>query len=280
MIKQVLQFVAIFMLGTTVLAQQVEQGPPAPQVEPATITVTSAGVTPSGSQPMQRACGTMTQDSVMRANNPEMPTLSEFEDWLQLKIAQESAQNNGVQSLPVVVHVIHNGESQGNGSNISQAQVQSQIEVLNEDFRRLNSDTTNTPAQWQGVAADAEIEFCLATVDESGSAMSQAGIDRVDRNAMGFNAPPYTSSYINDVIKPATIWDPTQYCNIWVLDIGGGILGYAQLPSQSGLPGLPGITSPNTDGVVVGYNYFGRGSFSQLQAPYNLGRTTTHEMGH
>lgn len=229
--------------------------------------------------PPHRTCATMLVDSAMRAANPSIGTLQQFEQWLQMEIAKEQ-QTQHLYTVPVVVHIIHDGESTGIGRNISAAQVQSQIEVLNEDFRRLNGDTVNTPLMYQPVAADVEVEFCLAKIDEQGNTLSEPGIHRVDRNIAGFQAPPYTTSYINNVIKPATQWDPTKYCNVWVLDIGGGILGYAQFPVQSGLPGMPTTGSANTDGIVVGYRYFGRGNFQQLAPPYHLGRTATHEMGH
>ncbi len=231
--------------------------------------------------PPHRTCATMEAEALRRQENPNLPSLEEFEAWLQNRIAQESGAAGGIITLPVIVHIIHNGESVGTGSNISAAQVQSQIDVLNEDFRRMNADTVNTPGAFKPVAADIQVEFCLATVDENGNVLSEAGIDRIDRNSAGFNAPPYTVNYINSTIKPSTYWDPTQYLNIWVLHIGGSILGYAQFPDQSGLSGLPAIGgSASTDGVVVTYNAFGRGSFPQLTPPYDLGRTATHEVGH
>ncbi len=223
----------------------------------------------------------MEAEALRRQENPDLPSLEEFESWLQNKIAQESGSSSGIVTIPVVVHIIHNGESIGSGSNISAAQVQSQIDVLNEDFRRRNADTVNTPAGFQPAAADIKVEFCLATIDENGNVLPETGIDRVDRNSAGFTAPPYTVNYINSTIKPSTYWDPTQYLNIWVLHIGGSILGYAQFPDQSGLSGLPAIGgSAQTDGVVITYNAFGRGNFPQLTPPYDLGRTATHEIGH
>jgi len=231
--------------------------------------------------PPHRTCATMEAEALRRQENPNLPSLEEFEAWLQNRIAQESGATGGVITLPVIVHIVHNGESVGTGSNISAAQVQSQIDVLNEDFRRRNADTVNTPGAFKPVAADIEVEFCLATVDENGNVLSEAGIDRIDRNSAGFSAPPYTVNYINSTIKPSTYWDPTQYLNIWVLHIGGSILGYAQFPDQSGLSGLPAIGgSAATDGVVITYNAFGRGNFPQLTPPYDLGRTATHEIGH
>lgn len=231
-------------------------------------------------EPPHRTCGTMSMDSLLRAQSPSIGTLQQFEQWLQRKIAQEANATNHIYTLPVVVHVIHNGEQVGIGSNISAAQVQSQLDVLNEDFRRLNPDTNNTPVAFRPVAADSRIEFCPAVVDELDNVLAEAGVNRVNRVSAGFSSPPYTTNYIDNVIKPATQWDPTKYFNIWVLDIGGNILGYGQFPVQSGLSGLPTTGAANTDGIVVGYRYFGRGNFPQLSATYNLGRTATHEVGH
>ena len=83
----------------------------------------------------------------MRASIPNAPSLLDFENWLQQKIIEESANRRAavVYTIPVVVHVIHNGDAVGSNENISQAQVYSQIDVLNEDFRRLNADAVNTP---------------------------------------------------------------------------------------------------------------------------------------
>ncbi len=242
--------------------------------------------------PAHRTCGTMDADAALRAAHPELGTLEDFEEWLAPRVeAYKQAVANGtapevVYTIPVIVHIIHNGEAVGTGSNISQAQVQSQIDRLNEDYRRLNSDTTNTPSAFTSVAADCQINFCLAQVDPNGNTLTEPGIDRVNRNTAGFPAPPYTQGTIDGTIKPATSWNPNQYMNIWVLDLGGGLLGYAQFPSNTGLGGLNnngGAT--NTDGVVIGYKNFGditKVTTSQLQAgaPYNIGRTATHEVGH
>ena len=183
--------------------------------------------------------------------------------------------------IPVVVHVVHNGEAVGTGPNISEAQVISQIEVLNEDFRRkAGTNGFNT----DGV--DTEIEFYLATSDPEGNELDEPGIDRVDGGLPIW--PTGLASIIDTRLKPETIWDPNQYFNIWTVNFGGfvgrNLLGYAQFPSSSGLLGLEedeGLAE--TDGVVIGYKYFGsseKGDFSDLSDTYNLGRTCTHEVGH
>lgn len=183
--------------------------------------------------------------------------------------------------IPVVVHVVHNGEPVGSGANISEAQVQSQIEVLNEDFRR--QEGTNG---FNSAGVDTRIEFYLATTDPEGNVLPEPGIHRYDGGLPVW--PTGFATSVDNVLKPATIWDPNRYFNIWTVNFGGfigrNLLGYAQFPSNSGLPGLDADEGPaETDGVVVGYKYFGsaeKGNFPDLNETYNLGRTCTHEVGH
>jgi hypothetical protein len=192
---------------------------------------------------------------------------------------------NVTYTLPVIVHVIHNGEAVGRGSNIHPLQVQSQLTVLNEDYRNLNADGTLVPGVYQALRGDMEIQFVAAKFDPNGNLLDEPGIDRVNRTTKGWTAPPYTTAYINSTIKPNTSWDPSRYINIWTADISGGILGYAQFPNNTA--GLGGLNASggaaNTDGVVVGYSAYG----SRLKfpggtygAPYDKGRTLTHELGH
>ena len=189
----------------------------------------------------------------------EFPELNQKMKDLE-KFTEEYAQNpsrlNGsVITIPVVVHVVYKTSQQ----NISDAQIQSQLDVLNDDFRRNNSDATN---QWSQ-ATDTEIEFCLATVDPNGNATS--GIQRRSTNKPSFSA--------NDFVKfnnkgGLDAWPASDYLNIWVCNLGSGLLGYAQFP------GGPA----NTDGVVNDYAYFG--TIGTATAPFDLGRTATHEVGH
>lgn len=189
-----------------------------------------------------------------------------------------------VKRIPVVVHIIHNGEPIGTGANISFEQVLSQIEVLNEDFRRITR-TNGFNTHPDGV--DTEIEFYLAPTAPDGKQLSEPGIDRFNGGRDSWPKGAVRNP-IDDVIKPITIWDPTAYFNIWTVNFGGfvgrNLLGYAQFPSDSDLRGLEADGgSAETDGIVVGYKYFGsseKGNFPDLIAPYDLGRTTTHEVGH
>lgn len=222
----------------------------------------------------------MRMDAQLREEYPEWETRDEFEIWLQERIAHQdlwdAQRSDPILTIPVVLHVVHNGFGVGVSDNISAAQIQSQIDVLNEDFRRMSGTAGfNTDS----VGADTEIEFCLAYRAPDGTQLAEAGIDRVNRNFYGFTAPPYSEAYINSTIKPATIWDPTQYYNIWVVRFSNtSILGFAQFPSSSGLAGINANGTAQTDGVVIQPQYFGR--TGSVSAPYNLGRTTTHEVGH
>jgi hypothetical protein len=183
--------------------------------------------------------------------------------------------------IPVVVHVVHNGEPVGSGPNISEAQVQSQIDVLNEDFRRKSGSNG-----YNAEGVDIRIEFYLAPNDPDGNILAEPGIHRYNGGINIWPTGLFTS--VDNILKPATIWDPEEYFNIWTVNFGGfvgrNLLGYAQFPSNSGLPGLNADGGPaNTDGVVIGYKYFGsaeKGNFPDLHETYNLGRTCTHEVGH
>lgn len=196
-------------------------------------------------------------------------------------------------TIPVVVHVIHNGEAIGAGTNIADAQIQSQIDVLNEDFRRLNADILSVPAVFRGASADPLIQFCLAQQDSNG--IITTGIDRT----VGPTTSQYTAlgvpsdlQCINNftletIIKPSTIWDRDKYLNFWVVDlrqlpptINGETtneLGCNHQSNTLGYAQFPGLAA-NTDGVVIRYNVFGR--VGNLDSTYKLGRTSTHEVGH
>ncbi|HKJ49057.1 MAG TPA: zinc metalloprotease [Christiangramia sp.] len=153
--------------------------------------------------------------------------------------------NLGVVNIPVVVHVVYSNSQE----NISDQQINSQMDILNEDFRAANSDASNTPSEFAGVVADSEISFTLASVQRYSNSRSEWGT----RDDVKYAYPPVS---------------PSNTLNIWVANIGGGILGYAQFP------GGPA----STDGVVISPQYFGNTGY--VAAPYDGGRTATHEVGH
>lgn len=167
----------------------------------------------------------------------------------------------GVINIPVVVHVVYNTPEQ----NISDEQIFSQIEVLNEDFRRLNANADNVWSQ----AADVEITFSLATRDQSGNAT--CGITRTQTHITAFD--PTTILGQNMIRRTIDggkdAWANEEYLNIWVGNLQGSIRGYAP---------YPGYTIPEYDGAVVDYQSFGR--IGNLTPNHDQGRTATHEVGH
>ena len=225
----------------------------------------------------QQRCATMEADAELRSLHPELGSLDYLEKVISahLEAGAQSRVVNGTLIIPVVVHVIHSNEALGSGTNISDAQVLSQIDVLNEDFGRYGNGLNTHPN-----GANTGIQFCLAKRKPDGSATN--GIDRLFYGAAPYNftAPPYSvRSYIESTIKPATGWDPTRYLNLWCLNFGSSLLGYAQFPSASGLPGMNcSGGNNNTDGIAMQYNAFGR--VGTLLAGYSKGKTCTHEVGH
>ena len=198
-----------------------------------------------------------------------------FEDWITKKIVEKNSkpQIMKVQAeprvIPVVVHVLHNGTAVGVEANISDAQILSQIRVLNEDFRRKNADAIRTPAEFLPVAADANIEFVLAKQDPNG--LPTTGIVRLQG--------PYTIYGPEDatLIGQTSQWNPEEYLNMWVVPLVSPFLGYATFPT-SNLPGLNFTpTAAIRDGITVDYLFFGTGPGT---AANTNGRTTTHEVGH
>ena len=178
-----------------------------------------------------------------------------------------SIARSGVLTIPVVVHVVHNPADPA--QDISVAQVQSQIDVLNEDFRAGNQDVSQVPPVWTDRVADCRIEFRLASQDPDGNPTD--GITRTPSSV------PFFTTELDDVKSSATggadPWPSDDYLNMWVCNelrdgIGRVILGYAQFP------GGP----PTTDGVVIANFCFGKGGTAQ--PPFDLGRTATHEIGH
>ncbi|QYA26824.1 zinc metalloprotease [Gramella sp. MT6] len=153
--------------------------------------------------------------------------------------------NLGIVNIPVVVHVVYSNSQQ----NISDQQINSQIDVLNADFRATNSDASSAPAEFADLVADSEVSFTLAAVNRHSNSRTEWG----------------TRDEVKAVYPPVS---PETTLNIWVANIGGGILGYAQFP------GGPAAT----DGVVISPQYFGNTGY--VAAPYDQGRTATHEVGH
>ena len=168
--------------------------------------------------------------------------------------------NNAVIDIPVVIHILYNDSME----NISNEQIQSQLDSLNKDFRALNADISNVPLAFSTLVADVGLEFCLATQDPDGNIST--GVNRVFTENTNFSSSNNNMKFTSE--GGADVWDSERYLNIWVCDLSGNTLGFAQFP------GGPA----STDGVVVDYEYFG--SIGTALSPYDLGRTLTHEVGH
>jgi len=227
----------------------------------------------------QERCATNILLEEKKKTNPELyQAIQSFKQTLTQKVQEKARMKiSAVEPtyiIPVVVHVVHNNSSGtvggANNTNISNAQIYSQIDILNQDYRRKpgTNGYNNDP-----VGADVNIEFCLASSDPDGNLTT--GITRTYYPKNSWN---YGSSADEDLLKSLSYWPSDQYLNIWVCNLANNVLGYSQFPAGSGLPGLSGDNGAATDGVVIDYQYFG--STGTAKAPYNLGRTATHEIGH
>ncbi|SDX83682.1 M43 family zinc metalloprotease [Hymenobacter psychrophilus] len=208
-----------------------------------------------------RGCATMEVFDRQLAEDPQMARrVAEIEARTSRFVANPMANRaaaTGPVTIPVVVHVLYNNAAE----NVSDAQVQAQIDVLNQDFAKTNADAGLIPAAFAGAAASTNVRFALAQRDPSGRAT----------NGIIHKSTRVKSWSTNDAMKQSKrggddAWDTSQYLNIWVCDLGNGLLGYAQFPGGSA----------STDGVVILYSSLPGGS----AAPYNKGRTATHEVGH
>ncbi|WP_338679783.1 M43 family zinc metalloprotease [Janthinobacterium sp. TB1-E2] len=214
-----------------------------------------------GGTPQKRTCATMDVHRRLLTEDPAYANVrADIENLAGLYEGDASiAGRSGVTHIPVVVHVVWNTAEQ----NISNAQIASQIDVLNRDFRRVNPDVNSTPAPFLPLTADARVEFALATTDPHGAATS--GIERRQTTVASFGADDAVKSQATGGMDA---WPADSYLNIWVCQLGGGLLGYAQFP------GGPAAT----DGVVILQSAFG--TTGTAAPPFHLGRTATHEIGH
>ena len=211
----------------------------------------------------QERCATDMYSDLLEEKYPEYAVQrqkvnSQTQKWIK---NNPNTINKNIITIPVVIHVVWNT----NTENISDAQIFSQMDVLNADFRRTNVDAINTPSVWQNIAADSEIDFCLATTDPNGVFTNGITRTQTSQTSFSINGSDMKSTSSGG-IDP---WNQDDYLNIWVCDLSGGILGYATPPSNFNNP---------QDGVVIGYKYFG--TIGPVQSPYNKGRTATHEVGH
>jgi predicted Zn-dependent protease len=212
----------------------------------------------------QRECATPVYVQSQLQLNPQLAhAYSDVEQHiarvLHNNLSSRDTFANEVINIPVVVHVLYKTSAQ----NISDAQVKSQIDALNRDYRLRNTDSSNTPAVFKTARGDVRINFCLARVAPGGYSTNGI-IHKYTANDyfMADDGMKYTAQ------GGADAWDTRQYLNIWVCNIFGRVLGY----------GTPPGGPAERDGVVIMYDVFG--TIGNLRAPFNKGRTTTHEVGH
>jgi hypothetical protein len=175
-------------------------------------------------------------------------------------LQQPSLKTQSPVYIPVVFHVVYNTAAQ----NISTARILDQLQVLNDDFQRLNADTVNTPSAFLPCAGASEVHFCLAERDPNGQ--STTGIVTVPTTVTSFTG----FNVMSAAAGGDDIWPRASYLNIYVCNLANGILGLTQFPGGSAL----------TDGVVLHYTCVGGPNAPGTGTPYNLGRIGTHNVGH
>jgi len=208
--------------------------------------------TDEGFTPSQRSCGAndvleeqLKADPALRTR---MDLIEAFTDEFVKNPLQQRLLPSGIIEIPVVVNVLYRTAAQ----NISLAQIQSQIDALNEDFSAANADYNNTSTYNSVKSGDVGVRFVLdQVIRKSTTKSSWTTNDAMKKNAQG--------------LAPTS---PATKLNLWVCNLSGGILGYAQFPGGNSA----------TDGVVIDDNAFGR--TGTAAAPFNKGRTATHEVGH
>jgi len=200
---------------------------------------------------LRRSCGAMAAHMMLLERNPAF-RLSQ----MRLEGATAKRRDTGVElkkakivTIKTVVNVVYKATEQ----NVSDKQIRSQIRALNKDYRATNPDKSQTPAPWKGLVTDTRITFRLVKVTRTSTTKTGFTFDDAVKKASTGGIPPFS---------------PKTHLNLWVCALTGGLLGYAQFP------GGPAAT----DGVVV--NYLAFGTIGTAQAPFNKGRTATHEVGH
>ena len=181
---------------------------------------------------------------------------------------ESGLRTRAVVRIPVVVHVVWRLSEE----NISDAQIQSQIDVLNKDFRKLNVEFKDLPANFKALADDCEIEFFLAPCDTNN--LPTTGITRKQTsiNAIGTAFQNNRGQIYYKDLGGVNNWNPSNYVNIWVCKMDN-VLGFTSSLSKA-------MTVPSEDGIVVDYRFFGTIGTVANSVGHTKGRTLTHEMGH
>ncbi len=213
-------------------------------------------------------CGAI-QPNFSRKNMDEasLHRLEELELFTQQWIAenQNKVTLREIITIPVVVHIVWMDESE----DFTDLEIEAQIDGLTADFRKMNDNASIIPTIFRPLAADVEIEFCLAKVDPNGKITN--GIVRKETSfaRVGASYSGNRRRICYDDLGGSNAWEPQNYINIWVGQLSG-LLGQATFPGMA--------QSEYEDGVFIDPNYFG--FFCSTNNGYFHGRTLTHEMGH
>jgi hypothetical protein len=214
-----------------------------------------------------RKCATMERLERLISQDPSIAVKMQQQETALQNSSSSHLRASSPQStlvIPVVVHVVY----KTTGENISDAQIKTQIDVLNKDYNRLNTDSVNTPVAFRPLAGKMNIQFRLALLDPNDNKTS--GIVRYKTKTNSFSDNDAVKHFTPDSFGGADAWNTKKYLNIWVCNLDGGLLGYAQMPNGG---------SADEDGVVIHYKNFGT-TTGLVNPPYHKGRTATHEVGH
>ena len=206
---------------------------------------------PASEEPLRRTCATMAAHMMLLERFPSFRASQMRLEGATSKRreAPDDPKKAKLVTIKTVVNVVANTDEQ----NVSTAQINSQIAAMNKDFRGTNSDRSQTPDPWKGLVSDTRIQFKIVKVTRTRTSRTSFSHDDGVKRSTGGGIAPFS---------------PKTHLNLWVCALSGGLLGYAQFP------GGPVAT----DGVVINYRAFG--TMGTAQAPFNRGRTATHEVGH
>lgn len=229
------------------------------------LLIIAIGFLASGMASAQDICGTVQQTRLEEERDPYYAQNMRSLDSLAAAFDRHEVgmtDRDGFKeiTIPVVVHILYRDEA----LNISNAQVHSQIEVLNREFRFEHPDRGKIPEVWKDLGQDAKIRFQLADRDPEGNFTN--GITRTLTDVENIGSEDVYHLPHRGGVAP---WNRAFYMNIWVCELKGNTLGFAL---------LPGAQMSDRDGIVISFEAFG--TMGTARAPYNKGRTMVHEVGH
>lgn len=243
----------------------------------------------ASAQQVEHSCGFDHWRQHVKQNDSEQfrAMNEQYANWIEKSRENAALRDDEVYQVPVVFHVVYNTVEQ----NLPDSVILSQLEVLNEDYRRLNANASETREEFMPVAADVGIEFVLAELDPTGNPTN--GIVRVETERSGFELDLFSEEITLDEVKFAETggsdaWNPDEYINVWICNIEASVFGqiFGMAYPPNGAPNWPEemlSSNPDAAGVVVHFTTVGRNN------PYNdmdgvdgndQGRTLVHEMGH